>query len=119
MITLTLNLPKKVEQELEKDLKHLETITNKPRDFHVKEALVVWKDIAEKGLVEIDKKIAQKIVDKVENYLAQEPYNRGEPLTGQYKGYYRFSDYRVIYEVKEKELVILVVKVGHRKEVYY
>ena len=40
MITLTLNLPKKVEQELEKDLKHLETITKKPREFHVKEALI-------------------------------------------------------------------------------
>ena len=40
MITLTLNLSKKAEKELEKDLKHLETITKKPRDFHVKEALI-------------------------------------------------------------------------------
>ena len=40
MITLTLNLPKETEKELEKDLKHLETITKKPREFHVKVALV-------------------------------------------------------------------------------
>lgn len=40
MITLTLNLPEKTEKELEKDLKNLETITKKPREFHVKEALV-------------------------------------------------------------------------------
>ena len=40
MITLTLNLSKEAEKELEKDLKHLENITKKPRDFHVKEALI-------------------------------------------------------------------------------
>ena len=40
MITLTLNLSKETEKELEKDLKHLETITKKPREFHVKEALI-------------------------------------------------------------------------------
>ena len=40
MITLTLNLSKEAETELEKDLKHLEEITKKPREFHVKEALV-------------------------------------------------------------------------------
>ena len=28
------------EKELEKDLKYLETITKKPRDFHIKEALI-------------------------------------------------------------------------------
>jgi len=50
---------------------------------------------------------------KVENYLAQDPINRGKLLTGQYKGYYRcrFSNCQVIYQVQEKELVILVVKV--------
>jgi len=40
MITFTLNLSKEAEKELEKDLKHLETVTKKPREFHVKEALI-------------------------------------------------------------------------------
>jgi predicted DNA-binding protein len=40
MITLTLNLSKKAEKELEKDLKRLENITKKPRDFLIKEALI-------------------------------------------------------------------------------
>jgi mRNA interferase RelE/StbE len=30
----------------------------------------------------------------------------------------RASDYRVIYEVREKTLVVLVVRVAHRREVY-
>jgi predicted DNA-binding protein len=40
MLTLTLNLPKEVEKELEKDLKYLEETTNKPREYHIKEALI-------------------------------------------------------------------------------
>ncbi len=40
MLTLTLNLPEATEKELEKDLKHLEETTKKPREYHIKEALV-------------------------------------------------------------------------------
>ncbi len=81
---------------------------------------VVWKDKASKQLAKIDRTMAKKIKDKVKSYLAQDPVNRGEPLSYEYQGLYRyrFSDYRVIYEVKEKELLIFVVKVAHRKEVY-
>jgi mRNA interferase RelE/StbE len=81
---------------------------------------VVWKNTAAKQLAKIDKKMAQKITDKIEDYLAQDPINRGERLLYDYKGLYRyrFSDYRIIYEVKNLELVISVVKVAHRREVY-
>jgi mRNA interferase RelE/StbE len=30
----------------------------------------------------------------------------------------RVGDYRVIYEIQEKALVVLIVKVGHRKDAY-
>lgn len=30
----------------------------------------------------------------------------------------RIADYRVVYEVKNQELVVLIIKIGHRKEVY-
>ena len=48
MLKLTLNLPKKAEEELEKDFQHLEAITNKPKEFHVKEALVRYLKHADK-----------------------------------------------------------------------
>ena len=48
MLTITLNLPKKVEKELEKDLKKLENITGKPRDFHLKKAVVSYLEHADK-----------------------------------------------------------------------
>ena len=56
----------------------------------------------------------------MENYLVKDPINRGERLLYDYKGFYRyrFGDYRVIYEIKAQELIISVVKVAHRREVY-
>ena len=80
---------------------------------------VVWESSACKDLTKIDRVVAKKIEVGVETKLAKNPY-KGKPLTGQYKGFhrYRFSKYRVIYKIKEKVLIILVVKVSHRKEVY-
>jgi len=81
---------------------------------------VVWKKTASKQLAKIDRVMASKIADKVENYLAKDPIKRGERLRYDYKSLYRyrFEDYRVIYEIKNLELVISVVKVAHWREVY-
>ena len=81
---------------------------------------VVWKNTALKQLAKIDKKLADKLTNKVENYLVKDPINRGERLLYDYQGFYRyrFGDYRVIYEIKAQELIISVVKVAHRREVY-
>jgi mRNA interferase RelE/StbE len=56
----------------------------------------------------------------VEKYLVKNPTEYGKPLVGNLKGLwsYRFSDYRVIYQVQQSELLILVVKIGHRKGIY-
>lgn len=52
--------------------------------------------------------------------LAQNPRPSGvEKLKGEENAYrLRVGDYRVLYEVHDKVLLILVVKVGHRREVY-
>ena len=81
---------------------------------------VIWTKSAREDLKKLDLVITRKIATKVEEYLAKNPQKLGEPLVGQYKGLhrYRFSKYRVIYQIKEQEVAILVVKVGHRREVY-
>ena len=79
----------------------------------------IWLDEAIEDLAKIDRVIAQKIFDKVEDYLAKNPY-AGKPLVGQFKYLhgYHFSRYRVIYQIKNQELLITIVKVDHRREVY-
>jgi len=48
MLTITLNLPKKVEKQLDKDLEKLETLTKRPREFHLKKALIWYLEEANK-----------------------------------------------------------------------
>jgi len=81
---------------------------------------VEWTERAEKSLEKLDKLIARKIRNKVESELAKDPYGEGEPLKGDLKGQWSFhyASYRVIYEIWQSQLLVLIVKVGHRKEIY-
>nr|CBI77786.1 conserved hypothetical protein [Bartonella rochalimae ATCC BAA-1498] len=44
----------------------------------------------------------------------------GKPLRGQLSGLwrYRVGDYRILCDLYDKELVVLVLAVGHRKNIY-
>jgi mRNA interferase RelE/StbE len=50
----------------------------------------------------------------------QNPKNFGKPLPYGFKASwrYRIEDYRIICRIEEKELIILVLAIGHRKEIY-
>ncbi len=51
--------------------------------------------------------------------IAKDPF-LGKKLEGELKGYYsvRAWPYRIVYEIRKKELVIVVIKIGHRQGVY-
>jgi mRNA interferase RelE/StbE len=61
----------------------------------------------------------QRLVARIEA-LAEDPRPAGcEKLAGQSDRYrVRQGDYRVVYSVDDAERVVLIVKVGHRREVY-
>jgi mRNA interferase RelE/StbE len=48
------------------------------------------------------------------------PRERGKALTGRYAGKwrYRVGDYRLICQLQDARLVVLVVEIGHRSDVY-
>jgi mRNA interferase RelE/StbE len=48
------------------------------------------------------------------------PRQRGKALTGNYAGLwrYRIGDYRLVCQIQDAQLVVLVIKVGHRSDVY-
>jgi mRNA interferase RelE/StbE len=53
--------------------------------------------------------------------LLEDPRNIGEALSGKELGHfwkYRVGDYRLICEIRDQEIVILVVRIGHRRDVY-
>lgn len=70
-------------------------------------------------LKKLDKPVIKKAIYIIENTLANNPF-LGKLLKGKYKGLYsyRFSNYRIVYEVIEKKITVIVLRVGHRKDVY-
>lgn len=64
------------------------------------------------------KKERQRIVRRIEQ-LANDARPPGcQKLSGQNRYRIRQGSYRIVYGIEEKELVVYVVKVGHRKDVY-
>ena len=81
---------------------------------------VVYLDSVEEDLKKLDKTIARKILNRIETYLACDPKELGKPLKGEFQGYwrYRWGDYRVIYKISEREILITVLRISNRKDVY-
>ncbi len=79
---------------------------------------IILEPSARKKLDKLPKKDQEKI-KKVLESLQVSPYV-GKKLSGELAGLYsvRAWPYRIMYAVIKKELIILVVDVGHRKEVY-
>ena len=72
-----------------------------------------------KDFRKLPKEVKEKSLEIIENELAKDPY-RGKPLTGPYKGLwkYRAGNYRIIYSIEKQSLVIFVLRIRHRKDVY-
>lgn len=76
-------------------------------------------DIEEK-LRELPKSIREMIRTAIEKKLMVDPVAYGKPLRYSLKGYRRLrvGDYRVIYKIVEDKILVIIVDVDHRKEIY-
>ncbi len=79
---------------------------------------ILLRKIVEKTLENLPKKDATKIALAI-NSLQDDPF-LGKRLEGELLGFYslRVWPYRIIYEIKKKELIIFIIKIGHRKDIY-
>ncbi|MFN3719757.1 MAG: type II toxin-antitoxin system RelE family toxin [Rhizobium rhizophilum] len=78
---------------------------------------------AEKQLDKLNRKDADRIITFLEQRLATHgnPRSLGEPLHGSRLGAYwryRVGDYRIICDIQDGKLIVLVVEIGHRSSVY-
>ena len=75
---------------------------------------------AERALKKLDRQTAVRLIAYVEDAAAGDPRARGKALTGDLGGFwrYRVGDWRVICRIEDARLVILVIDLGHRREVY-
>ena len=70
---------------------------------------------AEKQLSKLPRKMRDVIISRIER-LAEDPLARSKKLRNREGWRYRVGDYRVLYTIENKKLIIL--SVAHRKEVY-
>ena len=75
-----------------------------------------------RDLQQFDRVVQRRIVDYLTQRVAPavSPRALGEALTSPFAGLwrYRVGDYRVICRIEEERLVVLVVRIGHRRDVY-
>lgn len=81
-----------------------------------------YTDAARGQLRKLDRQAARRILDFMDERVAKldNPRNTGKPLTGTLGGFwrYRVGDYRVICDIQDGKLCVLVVEIGNRREVY-
>ena len=76
------------------------------------------KPSAKKELGKLQKKDLQKVVNKIRS-LSSDPRPTGcEKLSDEEKYRIRQGNYRIVYSIEDKQLIVIVVKIGHRKDVY-
>jgi len=80
---------------------------------------LLFDDKVTKDLKSIDKSWQKKILEAIKTKLIEDPYI-GKKLVGDLSSYYRYrvNDYRVIYEIFEDEIILVVIKIKHRKDIY-
>ncbi|VWL89650.1 type II toxin-antitoxin system RelE family toxin [Oceanivirga miroungae] len=87
-----------------------------------KKYIVEFTEDSKKNLKKLDKYQA-KLIKKwiIENLIyTTNPRRNGKALKGTLTGLwrYRVGDYRIICEIQDYKLIIVILEIGHRKEIY-
>lgn len=74
----------------------------------------------EKKLRNFPKKIREIIQKTIEKKLTHDPVSFGKPLKYSLKGLrsMRVGDYRIIYKIIESKVVVFIIDIDHRKDIY-
>jgi len=81
---------------------------------------ILFAEKVEKDLKKVDKAIARDILNKADTFLSKDPHKYGRKLKGLFKGLwrYRIGDYRVLYRIEDNKVLVIVLRIGHRRNIY-
>lgn len=83
---------------------------------------IEFSEVVIKQLKKLDKQTRSRILDYLECRIctAEDPRQQGKALIFSKTGLwcYRVGDYRLICQIKDETVTILVLAVGHRREIY-
>jgi mRNA interferase RelE/StbE len=80
---------------------------------------VEFTSSAAKALKKLHASLADRVIAAIE-ILADQPRPSGsKKLSGEDNLYrIRTGDYRIVYQIQDKQLVVLIVRIGHRRDIY-
>ena len=78
---------------------------------------ITFSDIAEQQIDKLNPELRQRIISTIKRCHIR-PYIFAKKIVGTHYFALRAGDYRIIIRIFNKEIRILVVKVGHRKKIY-
>ena len=89
-------------------------------------AKLVWQVEFDRAAVRDLRKLGSEAQNHILRYLreriagAGDPRRFGHALTGDLKGLwrYRVADYRIVAQIEDGRFIVLVLAIGHRREVY-
>lgn len=81
---------------------------------------IQYLDSVKEDIRGLQKSVKEKLRKAIEKKLMLNPIEFGKPLQYSLKGLRRLrvEDYRIIYQIDRDSKTVLIVKIGHRKEVY-
>jgi len=84
--------------------------------------IIEYADTAKGQLRKLDKQMARRIIDYMDERISESenPRSTGKALTGPLGDFwrYRVGDYRVICDIQDGALRVLVIQIGNRREIY-
>ena len=82
---------------------------------------IEYTETSRKQLTKLDKTMQKRILDYMDEVgQLDNPRSRGKALVDNMRGLwrYRVGDYRVICEIQDSKIIISVLKIGHRTNIY-
>ena len=79
---------------------------------------IYFKRSVEKDLNSIPAKDVQRVMDRIRQLATNPRHPECEKLTGEPRYRLRQDKYRILYSIQDKDLIIWIIKVAHRTDVY-
>ena len=78
------------------------------------------EEVAQKQIPKLSLPVKRKLKNAIEKKLKIDPVAYGKPLRYSLKGLRRLrvEDHRIVYKIDSEKRQVIIVKIGHRKEVY-
>ncbi len=84
---------------------------------------IEFDEAAKKELAKLDRQVARRLLDFLKQRVIslKDPRSVGQALKGSKLGEfwkYRVGDFRIIASIRDQKMIILILRVGNRREIY-